>query len=214
MKNIALLVIGLALSARGQQVVGPHGEWQTGWPTALVGPNWATVNATPEQAQAAGWRLATEQEIAARAAADAAAASNEAALASLPATFQTGIAVTNSAGNWVEFVPDGTNVVASTLAVQISQSPLDPATRKAMRDAALATNAATMAQWRLDMQALRDSIATNRVDAKAIAALTNNFTSAQCKQTVNDLRRELIDFSADVKALRKQLARYGKLDDE
>lgn len=144
MKNIALFVVGLALSARGQQVVGPHGEWQTGWPTALVGPNWATVNATPEQAQAAGWRLATEQEIAARAAADAAAASNEAALARLPATFQTGIAVTNSAGNWVEFVPDGTNVIAQTIAVQISASPLDPATRNAMKASALAAHKAKL----------------------------------------------------------------------
>lgn len=81
-------------------------------------------------------------ELAARDAAEAAAASNAAAQASLPQTFPTGIAVTNSAGNWVEFIPDGTGVVASTLAVQISQSPLDPATRKAMRDAAIADHKA------------------------------------------------------------------------
>jgi len=68
------------------------------------------------------------------------------AQAKLPQTFPTGIAVTNSAGHWVEFVPDGTNVVAQTLAIQVSQSPLTPEQREAMKAAALAERSAKRAE--------------------------------------------------------------------
>lgn len=67
------------------------------------------------------------------------------AQAKLPQTFPTGIAVTNAAGHWVEFVPDGTNVVAQTLAIQVSQSPLTPEQREAMKAAALADREAKKA---------------------------------------------------------------------
>lgn len=68
------------------------------------------------------------------------------AQAKLPQTFPTGIAVTNAAGHWVEFVPDGTNVVAQTLAIQVSQSPLTPEQREAMKAAALAEREAKRAE--------------------------------------------------------------------
>jgi len=68
------------------------------------------------------------------------------AQATLPATFPTGIAVTNSAGHWVEFVPDGTNVVAQTLAIQVSHSPMTPEQREAMKAAALAEREAKRAK--------------------------------------------------------------------
>ena len=68
------------------------------------------------------------------------------AQAKLPQTFPTGIAVTNSAGHWVEFVPDGTNVVAQTLAIQVSRSPLTPAQHDAMLAAALADREAKRAE--------------------------------------------------------------------
>ena len=68
------------------------------------------------------------------------------AQAKLPQTFPTGIAVTNSAGHWVEFVPDGTNVVAQTLAIQVSHSPMTPEQREAMKAAALADRAAKRAE--------------------------------------------------------------------
>ena len=68
------------------------------------------------------------------------------AQAKLPQTFPTGIAVTNAAGHWVEFVPDGTNVVAQTLAIQVSQSPLTPEQREAMKAAALANRSAKRAE--------------------------------------------------------------------
>ena len=92
----------------------------------------------------------TEAEIVARDEAEAQAAqeaaAEQAAQASLPATFETGIAVTNSAGHWVQFVPDGTNVVAETLAIQVSQSPLTPAQHDAMLAAALASRATKRAE--------------------------------------------------------------------
>lgn len=68
------------------------------------------------------------------------------AQATLPQTFPTGIAVTNAAGHWVEFVPDGTNVVAETLAIQVSHSPLTPDQREAMKAAALAEREAKRAE--------------------------------------------------------------------
>lgn len=68
------------------------------------------------------------------------------AQAKLPQTFPTGIATTNAAGHWVEFVPDGTNVVAQTLAIHVSHSPLTPDQRDAMLAAALADRAAKRAE--------------------------------------------------------------------
>lgn len=70
------------------------------------------------------------------------------AQAKLPQTFPTGIAVTNSAGHWVEFVPDGTNVVAQTLAIQVSHSPMTPEQREAMKAAAMAEREAKKAAAR------------------------------------------------------------------
>lgn len=159
-------------------------------------------------------RAMTPAEMAARDEADAAAASNAAAQAALPATFATGIAVTNSASHWVEFIPDGTSVVAQTLAVQISQSPLTPEQRNAMRAAALASEQEARAAWLAAMAVLKTNLKVAVSDSQAISALTSNFTSAQCRATVNDIRRELVDLAQEVKALRKQLAKYGKLDDE
>ena len=86
-------------------------------------------------------RAFTAQEKAAQDAADAAAQAQAEAQATLPATFSNGIAVTNAQGHWVEFIPDGTNVLAQTLAIQISHSPIDPATRAAMKAAALSNRA-------------------------------------------------------------------------
>ena len=80
----------------------------------------------------------TTEEIAARDAADAAEQAEAEAQAMLPSQFPTGVAITNSEGHWVEFIPDGTNKVANTLAVQISNSPLTKEERESMRDAALA----------------------------------------------------------------------------
>lgn len=89
----------------------------------------------------AGWRLATAQEIADKEAADAAAQAEAEAQAALPQTFETGIAVPNG-DHWYQLVPDGTNVVAQTIAVQVSQSPLTPEQHDAMLAAALAARKA------------------------------------------------------------------------
>ena len=101
-----------------------------GWETS---PWCRAMNAAERQA-------VDDAEAQAQAAAEAA--------ASLPAQFPTGIATTNAAGHWVEFVPDGTNVVAQTLAIQVSQSPLTPEQREAMKAAALAEREARKAAAR------------------------------------------------------------------
>lgn len=82
------------------------------------------------------------------------------AAATLPAPFPTGIAVTNSAGHWVKFVPDGTNVVAETLAIQISHSPLDPETAAQMEADAIAAHEAKKA-------ANKSALATVKSEAAA-----------------------------------------------
>ena len=63
---------------------------------------------------------------------------------------------------------------------------------------------------RLDLRTLKGSLATNNIDAKAIAALTNGFTAAENRATVNALRRELIDLINDVQALRRAQAQTVK----
>ena len=129
-------------------VVGPNGEWAVNYPTELKTNGQVTYNPTPAMCAAAGWRYATQAEIDAKASAEAAAQAEAEAQATLPQVFPTGIAVTNAAGPWVEFVPDGTNVVAQTLAIQVSQSPLTPEQREAMKAAALAEREAKKAAAR------------------------------------------------------------------
>ena len=87
----------------------------------------------------------TQAEIDARATRQAAEQAAAEAAATLPAQFPTGIATTNAAGHWVEFVPDGTNVIAQTLAIQVSQSPLTQEPRAEMKAAALADREAKKA---------------------------------------------------------------------
>lgn len=111
-------------SRRPADAVNVSEEW-------FILPGWQPFSL----AQQAAWD-------AAEAVAQAEAEEQQAAQASLPATFPTGISVTNEAGHWVEFIPDGTNVVAQTLAIQVSQSPLTPEQRNQMRQDAVAARSA------------------------------------------------------------------------
>ena len=130
-------------------VVVVNGITYSGYPTDanLAAAGWVLkeYDDSPFENRVWGWepdawvRAMTSEEISARDAADAAAQAEAEAQATLPATFPTGVAVTNDAGHWVEFLPDGTNVVCETIAIQISASPLDPATRNAMRQSAIAS---------------------------------------------------------------------------
>lgn len=148
----AAILILSTLAAVAQHVVYEDGTVRPTWPRYLYNEDGtvATVRPTAEQCIAAGvarWETPAEQadREAAEAAAQAQAEAEAAAQATLPATFPTGIAVTNSAGHWVEFVPDGTNVVAQTLAIQVSQSPLTTEQREAMKAAAMAEREAKKA---------------------------------------------------------------------
>jgi len=149
-----LAILALAATAANAQYVDRIGNYLTSPPSPyaaadgrlIFNPSWSHILAD-------GGREATAQETAdwqaAQAAAAQAAANAQAeaeAQAKLPQTFPTGIAVTNAAGHWVEFVPDGTNVVAQTLAIQVSQSPLTPEQREAMKAAALAEREAKRAK--------------------------------------------------------------------
>jgi hypothetical protein len=123
----------------------------------------------------------------------------------LPAQFAEGVAVQRD-GHWVEAVPhDGV-----MLAVQISDSPIDPATRDARIAAAVASATSDKSTWRADMQAFRGSVQTNIADAQAIATLPAGFTAAQNRAAVNALRSELIDAFREINQLRKLLRQYAR----
>ena len=143
-KIIALLL--LAATADAAPWI-KDGLWFDRIPNPLpMGNGFAKFDPSEADFIATGARLPTQEEIDAREAqrqADQAAAE---AAATLPATFPTGIAVTNEAGHWVEFIPDGTNVVCETLAIQISHSPLTPEQRNQMRQDAVATREAKRAE--------------------------------------------------------------------
>lgn len=142
-KIIALLL--LAATADAAPWI-KDGLWFDRIPNPLpMGNGFAKFDPSEADFIATGARLPTQEEIDARSAAQAEAEEQQAAQASLPATFPTGIAVTNEAGHWVEFIPDGTNVVCETLAIQISRSPLTPEQRNQMRRDAVATREAKRA---------------------------------------------------------------------
>lgn len=128
---IAVMASLACASASAEWVRGPNGIRQWGWPTVLV-LDGKTINpATPEDCMAEGYWAETAEEASALAAEQSASQAEADALASLPQTSETGYAVKDANGHWVELVPtgDGLPVVGE----QISNSPLDPAVRSAMR---------------------------------------------------------------------------------
>lgn len=142
MKTVTFgFLFGAACACACAEIAGPDGARLAGWPTRLEVPGGVVTPVSRATAETAGYHEPTPEELAAWAEVDAAAAAEAEAQATLPTTFPTGIAVTNAAGHWVEFIPDGTNVVAETLAIQISESPLDPETRNRLRAAAMAERA-------------------------------------------------------------------------
>lgn len=178
-----------------------------GWASVALECQW--TDTVTDWAASPPVRCMTEQELAARAAEEAAAIAEAEEAALTPVDFPNGIALPaqTSGAPYFGVLADSDGDLVT---FEAHASPYDDALAKSNLTAALTAKAA----WKADLRALRDSIATNVNDAKAIVALTNNFTAAQCKTTVNDLRKELIDLAKDVKDLRKQLARYGRLNDE
>lgn len=93
---------------------------------------------------ARGWRVATQSEIDADAAARALAASNALAAASLPAVFANGIATMDEDGHWVELLPTGDGL--PIIGVQVSNSPLTAEQRAQMKAQRKATHDALKAE--------------------------------------------------------------------
>lgn len=170
------LVLSLAASALAETAWvrrdPPHVEW-FGKPSYVDVPDVGRVwNPPAETLLANGWesfeyggvpgdavldysapvavRDMTQAEIDARAAAAEAAAAEAEAQAALPTVFETGIAVLDADGHHMEFVPvaDG----EPPLAIQISDSPLD----KATRDAKVAAKLAELAAAKAECKALKD----------------------------------------------------------
>jgi len=129
----------------------------------------------------------------------------EAVIAPIPAQYENGIAVKRD-GHWIEFVPHEGDVIA----VQVSDSPIDPVTRDARIAAAVASAKADKSTWRADMQSFRGSVSTNIADVQAIASLPAGFTAAQNRAAVNALRSELIDAFREINQLRKLLRKYAR----
>lgn len=129
--------------------------------------------------------------------------------APLPALFESGVAVPRD-GHWWEFVPhDG-----AALAVPISDSPVIPEIRDARIADAVMSATANRSAWRSEMRALRGTLATNITEAQTISALTGGYTAGEARQSVNALRRELIDALRDINSLRRVLMRYAREESE
>jgi hypothetical protein len=159
-----------------------------------------------------GYTVKTDQEradylVALQAAADAAAA-QEAAQASLPAQFSTGVAVQDANGHWQKLValPDEGEVVP----VQISNSPPDPVTATQMEEAGKAARRAQRQLWRTDLRTIKTNMIAN-IDA--VQAIDTTLTTAAGQQDqIRKLRTELIDIAKEVQALRKVVAEQTKGD--
>lgn len=162
---------------------------------------------------ARGYTVATAQQYTsytnavalAQAAADAAAASNAAVQAAMPQQFPTGVAVPvpDANGHFMLLQPqsDGEPIVG----IQISDSPINPATWQARKAAALATNTVVTSTYRQTLREIRSNLATNKVEVQAIDP-TDSSNAAQ-KAQIQALKRELIDLLVEVQNLRQALAR-------
>lgn len=156
-KLVALLVFALAATAFAGDTAWYNTDTQT---LQWQRPARVTVNGTdygpnphPDLVVAAGWqslaldcawtdtvtdweesppvRCMTAQELADREAARAAEQADAEAAASLPLQSATGFAVQDSDGHWVELEPTGDGL--PVIGVQVSNSPLTPEERAAMK---------------------------------------------------------------------------------
>jgi len=203
MKKLALILAVLATAAFGQQVTMPDGSIREGWPVMLNG-------AIVSQADlvAAGAHLTTDAEREAWQAA-ALAAQGDPSTNALPVVFESGIAVVDKNGHHVELVPEGQDVIA----VQISASPLDPATRRAMKQAAVTAERQRRQEWRTANLALRSSLTNNMADVEAIRdGLTATSTAAQVRSALIATVRELRQAQGDIRELRRLLANHVRED--
>ena len=157
---ILTIVIGalMVCEAKSQHYIDRSGNYLTSVPNPyyaanggmMRGATWAHIvedggrEATAQET--ADWQAA--QDAAAIAAAEAAAQAE--AQAALPTVFENGVAVLDADGHHMEFVPvaDG----EPPLAIQISDSPLD----KATRDAKVAAKLAEFAAAKAERKALKD----------------------------------------------------------
>jgi hypothetical protein len=173
---IAILALAIAIPAIAGDTAWFNADlqrlqWQRPGKVTVGGTDYGP-NPHPDLVVAAGWqslaldcawtdtvtdweesppvRCMTAQELADREAARAAEQADAEAAASLPTVFETGIAVLDADGHHMEFVPvaDG----EPPLAIQISDSPLD----KATRDAKVAAKLAELAAAKAERKALKD----------------------------------------------------------
>lgn len=110
----------------------------------------------------------------------------------LPATFEHSIAIPGPAGHWYEAVVEDGEIVP----VQISNSPLDPAKREAMKAARLASNRVERAELRRDVVAVRTNMQ---------ALVTTTTTAPAQQQQIEELRRAVRDLSGVVRKMLKEV---------
>ena len=141
----------------GKVTVGGTDYWPNPHPDLVVAAGWqslaldcAWTDTVTDWEESPPVRCMTAQELADREAARAAEQAAAEAQAALPTVFETGIAVLDADGHHMEFVPvaDG----EPPLAIQISDSPLD----KATRDAKVAAKLAEFAAAKAERKALKD----------------------------------------------------------
>ena len=142
----------------------------------------------------------------------------------LPELFRDGIAVLDDDGHAIELVPVGAEVIA----VQVSDSPLDPLTRKQKRDAGLLADQTARAGFRIDAKSIKTNVVmtiravkeirqsgTGLVDRVKAAQVGTNANAAAVRSGFRDLtdavevmarekrqtEAHIIDLSAQVRNL-------------
>jgi len=182
------------------------------WPTRIYNADgFPTDNPTRDDLIAAGHRPATAEELQADADALAVAQAQKSQYADpQPAVFLPRIigSLTNIVGISQAFIDDATDEL---VAVDETGSPEHTQSQKQAQHDAQKTGKLSWSNLNLEVKA---SISNTVESAKAIARLTNNFTAAQNRTTINALIVNHEQLTKDVRELRRLLAKYAKEDDQ
>lgn len=210
-KLIAVAVLLFAAASFGQYKNTITGAFNAPLPDPLLTSQGYKSPPSMADYEAAGWVALTSQDYADIAAQQAAIESNAALYADpQPAVFLPRISgsLTNIVGLSQAFVDDATDEV---VVVDETGSPEKTLAQKQAQRDAQKTERVSWSNMNITVKA---SVSNAIVDAGAIAKLTNNYTSAQCKTTVNDLVKEHEDLAKELQAVRRLIAKYAKEDDQ
>lgn len=131
MKHTIATFILTATIAHAAPLIDPDGTYHAAPPSRLETPDGVATIGNPDALLAYGWAYASPERIAEEEAAQAIEQAEAEAAASLPLQSATGFAVQDSDGHWIELEPTGDGL--PVIGVRVSNSPLTPEERAAMK---------------------------------------------------------------------------------